>query len=58
MKPKDLQMRRFAPLIFLCLAVSACGGGMGFEIAPLPSSSVNPGGDEPYCMSGQPPPCN
>jgi hypothetical protein len=51
-------MRRFVPLIWLCLAVSACGGGLGVDIAPLPSSAVNPGGDEPYCPSGQAPPCN
>ncbi len=51
-------MRCLLPMFLLCLAIAGCGGGMTYDIAPLPGSTVNPGGDEPYCPSGQQPPCN
>ncbi len=51
-------MRRLFPLFFLCFAIAGCGGGMQYQAAPVPGSVVNPGGDEPYCPSGQQPPCD
>lgn len=51
-------MRHVISMLCLCLGVAACGSGVGFEVAPPPSSAVNPGGDEIYCPSGQQPPCD
>ncbi len=51
-------MRLLLPMLCLCFAITACGSNMQFDVAPLPGSAVNPGGDEPYCPSGQQPPCD